>query len=153
MSFQAGDVIGSYQIIEEVGRGGMATVYRAHQPSLNRDVAIKVLHPFFAEDPDFKERFSREASVVARLRHPNIITIYDYGDDDGQLYIVMEYLAGTLASRLGKPLAPDEAAQLLRPVAEAIDYAHRHEVVHRDVKPSNILVDADGVTRSLPTSD
>jgi serine/threonine protein kinase len=145
MSLQQGDTIRGYQIIEEVGRGGMATVFRARQPSLGRDVAIKVLHPYFAQDATFKERFSREASTIARLRHPNIVTIYDYGEEDRQLFIVMEFLDRSLFQSLVAPYSPDEAVTLLRPIADALDYAHRHQVIHRDVKPSNILLDADNV--------
>lgn len=123
----------------------MATVYRAYQPGLDRDVAIKVIPAFLAEEPGFLERFRQEAVVVASLRHPNILVVYDNGVVDGQPYIVYEYVGGgTLQDKLGTPWAPSDAALLLEPVAAALDYAHRRDVIHRDIKPSNVLISADG---------
>ena len=138
-----GKTLGSYQIVEEIGRGGMAVVYRAYQPSLNRDVAIKVLPPQLTFDQRFVERFQREARAAAGLRHPHIIVVHDVGEQDGLYYIVMEYLEGQTLRQLVEregPLAPDRAAGMIEQVASALDYAHQRGFVHRDVKPSNIFV-------------
>lgn len=138
-----GNQLGNYEIVEELGRGGMAVVYRAHQPSLNRDVAIKVLPPQFSFDQKFVERFQREARAAARLRHPNIVVIHDVAQHEGIYYIVMEYLEGrTLKEVIEQEgsLAPHRAAQLIEQIAEALDYAHQQGFVHRDIKPSNIFV-------------
>jgi putative two-component system response regulator len=139
-----GGVVGSYRLMERIGRGGMATVYRAYQPALDRHVAIKVLAEFFAEDAIYLERFRHEARSVARLRHPNILEVYDFGHDDGVAFIVMELVeGGTLADRLGAPMQLDEVLALLEPLAAALDYAHSRGVLHRDLKPSNILLRDD----------
>jgi len=130
--------------MSELGRGGMATVYKAHQDSLSRYVAIKVLPEFFAEEPGFKERFKQEAVAVANLRHPNILAVYDYGEQDGVTYIVTEFVDGTLADQFGKALPVDYVTTILEPIASALDYAHRREVLHRDIKPSNVLLETDG---------
>ncbi|HET7467449.1 MAG TPA: serine/threonine-protein kinase [Candidatus Dormibacteraeota bacterium] len=146
MKLEPGTRIGPYQILGELGRGGMATVYRAYQPTLEREVALKVLPEFLVEQPGFKARFHREAVAVARLQHPNILSVFDHGEQDGVTYIVSEYVdGGTLAARLGAPIQLDYCVRLLRPVADALDYAHSEGVVHRDVKPSNILMDRRGV--------
>jgi hypothetical protein len=142
---EPGQELGAYRIIEQIGRGGMATVYKAHQPSLSRYVAIKVLPDYLADDPDFQARFRAEAVAVAALRHPNIPAIYDYGVIDGVTVIVSDYIdGGTLAEQLGRPLPPDYCVRLLEPVASALDYAHARGVLHRDVKPQNILIARDG---------
>jgi serine/threonine-protein kinase len=145
-----GKTLGNYQIIREVGRGGMAVVYRAYQPSLNRHVAIKVLPPQFAFDQQFVERFQREATAAARLRHPNIVVIHDVGHQDGTYYIVMEYLEGRTLKQLidqEGALSPERAAGIVAQVTAALDYAHQQGIVHRDVKPANIFVGAgDQVT-------
>jgi serine/threonine protein kinase len=146
MKLEPGVRLGAYQILGELGRGGMATVYRAYQPTLEREVALKVLPDFLVEQPGFKARFHREAVAVARLQHPNILSVFDHGEQDGVTYIVSEYVeGGTLAARLGAPIQLDYCVRLLRPVADALDYAHSEGVVHRDVKPSNILLDRRGV--------
>jgi serine/threonine protein kinase len=146
MKIEPGARIGPYQILGELGRGGMATVYRAYQPTLEREVALKVLPEFLVEQPGFKARFHREAVAVARLQHPNILSVFDHGDQDGVTYIVSEYIeGGTLASRMGAPIQLDYCLRILRPIADALDYAHSEGVVHRDVKPSNILLDKRGV--------
>jgi serine/threonine-protein kinase len=142
MSTLIGQEFGGYRIISQIGKGGMATVYKAFQASLDRYVALKVMPPFYAEeDETFLKRFRREARSVAKLRHPNILMVIDYGEKDGLTYIVMEYVdAGTLTDRLGKPLPLTEIANIIEQIASALDYAHGQGVVHRDVKPSNILL-------------
>jgi serine/threonine protein kinase len=146
MPFAAGENVGSYRIIEKLGQGGMATVFKAYHPALDRYVAIKVLHPAFKEDPHFLERFTREARVVARLEHPNIVPIYDFAEHEGQPYLVMKYIEGeTLKARLQRsPLMKNEAIITIKAVAAALNYAHGRGVLHRDVKPSNIMIAKDG---------
>jgi serine/threonine protein kinase len=146
VSEMIGKTLGNYQIVEELGRGGMAVVYRAYQPSLNRDVAMKVLPPQLSFDQEFVERFQREAKAAAKLRHPNIVVIHDVGHEDGTYYIVMEYLQGRTLKQLIQQegrLQPERAAHIVEQVAAALDYAHQYGFVHRDVKPSNIFVGPD----------
>lgn len=146
MKFEPGAKVGPYQILGELGQGGMATVYRAYQPALEREVALKILPEFLLAEPGFKTRFHREAVAVARLQHPNILSVFDHGEHEGVTYIVSEYIeGGTLAARLGAPIQLDYCVRMLRPIADALDYAHGEGVVHRDVKPSNILLDRRGV--------
>jgi hypothetical protein len=137
-----GRTIGGYRIAEEIGCGGMAVVYRAHQPQLERWVAIKVLHFSEADEGEFLERFRREAKAIAALRHPNILTIHDYGERHGAAYIVMEYVSGgTLKDRLtGKAVDWPDAAPLVIAVGSALEHAHSQGIIHRDVKPANILL-------------
>ena len=145
MKISAGVKVGPYEVIEQVGRGGMATVFKAYQAALERMVAIKVLPEFLAEDDQFRERFRREAVAIAKLRHPGILAVYDHGEFDGQPYIVTEFVeGGTFADELGRPIAISRALAVLSTVASALDYAHERGVLHRDVKPSNILVAKDG---------
>jgi len=145
MSAHAGSTLGAYLLMERIGRGGMASVYRAYHPALDRQVAVKVLPEFFAEDAIYRERFQHEAWSVARLRHPNILQVFDFGSEDGVPFIVMELVeGGTLADRLGDPMPLDAAISLLEPVASALDYAHSRGVLHRDIKPTNILLRNDG---------
>ena len=145
MKLEPGTNLGPYRIVAEAGRGGMASVYKAHQAALARYVAIKVLPDFFATEPGFRERFQQEAVAVAQLRHPNILAIFDYGDTDGVTYIVTEFVdGGTLAEQMGKPLPLEYAVEILNPIAGALDYAHRRGVLHRDIKPSNVLLQHDG---------
>ena len=134
--------IGHYQIVKEIGRGGMAVVYLGRQPSLNRVVAIKVLPPEFASDPELVERFWRESQSVASLNHPNIIQIIDRGQEKGQYYFVMEYVDGqSLEQILSKgPLPANQALATAVQMASALEYAHEQGVIHRDLKPSNILI-------------
>ena len=140
-----GTNLGQYRIIEQVGKGGMATVYRAYQANLDRDVAIKVIPQFLADEPGFIERFRREAVVVASLQHPNIMVVHDTGVEDAQPYIVYEFVdGGTLQERLGQPWSPADAVAMARPIAAALDYAHQRDIVHWDIKPSNILIASDG---------
>ncbi len=141
-----GTILGQYVLRERLGRGATSIVYHAHHPSLDRDVAIKVLAADLVEVPGFLERFRREARSVSRLRHPNIVTVFDFGTQDGITYMVSELLpGGTLASRLGRPLALDQARTVLAAIAAALDYAHASGLIHRDVKPSNILFTRDHV--------
>jgi serine/threonine protein kinase len=140
-----GTVLGAYVVTARIGRGGMASVYQAHHPALDRNVAIKVLWDSLAEQPGFLERFRREARSASRLRHPNILTVYDFGESNGTLYMVTELLpGGTLADRLGQPLSYTEVLRVLRGIGAALDVAHADGLIHRDVKPSNILFTRDG---------
>jgi serine/threonine protein kinase/tetratricopeptide (TPR) repeat protein len=190
-----GQSLDRYEIVTLIGEGGMAIVYQARQPRLKRDVAVKVMRSALASDPTFRERFELEAQAIANLRHPNILTVHDYGEtDDGQLYLVVEYVrGGTLRQRLaplsppqrgeaaisphereaaisphegetvisspgkeaiisppvegiegGKPIPLEQTVEIVAQVAEALDYAHRQGVIHRDVKPNNILLTREG---------
>jgi serine/threonine-protein kinase len=145
ISMPPGSRLGRYQILKELGRGGMAAVFQAHDPSLDRNVAIKVLPSFHTQDPSFLDRFTQEAQAVARLNHPGILQIFDFGEDKGFTYIVTEYVpGGTLLDRLrGEPVSVDESLRLTRPLAEALDHAHTQGILHRDLKPANVLLDAD----------
>src|SRR2546428_12347857 len=134
-----------YRIERLLGRGGMGAVYLAHELALDRDVAIKVLPPERAGSREVRERFRREARTAARLSHPNIVPLYTFGEVAGLVYFVMGYVAGeSLASRLQTrgPVTGDEARILLAAICDALDYAHRQGIVHRDIKPDNILIDA-----------
>jgi class 3 adenylate cyclase/tetratricopeptide (TPR) repeat protein len=141
-----GERIGSYEVLEEIGRGGMATVYRARQASVDRDVAIKAIRGGIASDPEAVQRFQREARLIARLEHPHILPIYDFDGAHDPPYLVMRYMdSGTLEDVMEQGLLPhDEVAYLMRQVCSALDYAHRQGIVHRDVKPSNIMIDQQG---------
>src|SRR6187401_1017007 len=135
-----------YRIERLLGRGGMGAVYLAHELALDRDVAIKVLPPEQAGAPQLRDRFRREARTAARLTHPNIVPLHTFGEVNGLVYFVMGYVAGeSLASRLSRtgPLPSDEARALFTEIADALAYAHRNGVVHRDIKPDNILIDAE----------
>ena len=137
-----GRTIGGYRIVSQIGKGGMATVFKAYQPSLDRYVALKIMPPYYAEQDDtFLKRFRQEAKAIAALRHPNILVVIDYGEEEETTYIVMEFVeAGTLTELLGKPIAPTQMSGLVGQVAGALDYAHMEGIVHRDIKPSNILL-------------
>lgn len=142
-----GQTLGQYQLVEQIGKGGMATVYKAFQPGLNRYVAVKVLPPYYAHEAGFAERFTREAQAIAHLDHPHILPIHDFGRQGEISYLVMKYVpAGTLRDRLGQPLAPLEAVELIEQIAGALDFAHQRGILHRDVKPGNILIDNQGWT-------
>jgi eukaryotic-like serine/threonine-protein kinase len=145
LELASGTALGSYVITARIGRGGMASVYQAHHPALDRNVAIKVLWESLADQPGFLERFRREARAASRLRHPNILTVYDFGEEDGIAYMVTELLpGGTLADRLSGPLQFTEVLRVLRGIGSALDAAHDAGLIHRDVKPSNILFTRDG---------
>jgi eukaryotic-like serine/threonine-protein kinase len=138
---------GRYELTHLVARGGMALVYRAVDRELDRAVALKVLFPELSVDRAFVERFRREAQAAANLSHPNIVPVYDWGEDDGTYFIVMEYVEGKPLSavlREGPPMEPEQIARIGAGVAAALAFAHRHGVVHRDVKPGNILMTPDG---------
>jgi serine/threonine-protein kinase len=143
-----GQTIGNYQIAEEIGRGGMGTVYRAYQTSLNRWVALKVLSPVLAQNDEFFQRFKQEALATAALDHPNIVHVYDAGEEQGIHFIAMEYIGGgnllTRLKKVGAPLSTVESVSIVAQIAMALDFAHRNKIVHRDVKPSNILLDPEG---------
>jgi serine/threonine protein kinase len=146
MSFNIGENVGPYRIIEQLGQGGMATVYKAYHASLDRYVALKVLHPAFHQDQTFTARFQREARVVARLEHPNIVPIYDYAEHETRPFLVMKYIEGdTLKARLNLgPLSSEEIEQVVNSVGSALAYAHKQGILHRDIKPSNVLIAVDG---------
>lgn len=145
-TLQPGQMLGSYRIINQVGQGGMATVYKAYQPSMDRNVAIKVLPRQLAETQEFATRFQQEARIIARLEHPHILPVFDYGESDGVTYFVMRYLeAGTLKTKMeAGPLSLNEIDRLFTQLAEALSYAHGHGIIHRDLKPANALVDEHG---------
>ena len=146
-NLQPGQMLGNYRIINQVGQGGMATVYKAYQPSMDRHVAVKVLPSQLAESKEFVARFQQEARTIARLEHPHILPVFDYGESDGTAYFVMRYLeAGTLKERMvaGRPLPLDEIDRLFTQLTDALSYAHSHGVIHRDLKPANALVDSNG---------
>ncbi|HEX4207999.1 MAG TPA: protein kinase [Ktedonobacteraceae bacterium] len=141
----AGKSLGHFRVVERIGAGGMAAVFKAYQPTLDRYVAIKVLPAYHARDPVFVKRFEQEARSVAKLAHPNIVQIHDFGEQDDITYIVMEYVdGGTLKDRLKKALPVAEAADYMIQAAEGLDCAHRNGIVHRDVKPANMLLRKDG---------
>jgi len=147
----AGKQLGKYQIQAALGKGGMGMVYAGYDPLLDRKVAIKVLAPHLVWEEGFVERFLREARAAARIKHPNIVTVYDVGQEQDQFYFVMEYLEGQTLSdhiRSRGALPPDEALSILQPLADALDYAHQRGLVHRDIKPSNIIV-GDGLRVTL----
>ena len=146
MSFATGENVGPYRIIEQLGQGGMATVYKAYHAALDRYVALKVLRPDLTEDLTFTARFQREARLVAKLEHPHIVPIHDYAEHDRHPYLVMKFIEGeTLKARLGRgPLSAGEIKQVVDLVGGALAYAHRQGILHRDIKPSNVLIAGDG---------
>ncbi len=141
-----GKKIGGYEILELIGHGGMATVYRAQQVSMNRVVAVKILPRQFLNDETYMQRFNREVKIVAQLEHRNIVPVHDYGEEDGQPYIVMRYMSGGSVDDLLRDGALDleRIVSIISQIAPALDYAHGKNVLHRDLKPSNILMDDDG---------
>ena len=150
MSNEPNVINNRYQLVRRIGRGGMAEVHLAHDLLLDRDVALKILFPEHAVDPNFVERFRREAQAVAGLNHPNIVSVYDWGQTGNTYFMAMEYVEGrTLADlirRHGK-IEPRNAAGAAMSIAEALAYAHRNNVVHRDIKPANILIGSNGAVK------
>ena len=138
--------LGQYRLLEQVGRGGMASVYKAYDTRGERTVAVKVLPNIFSQEEGFIQRFKREAKVLLKLKHPNIVSVVDFGEESGTMYLVMPYLeVGSLSDRLRKgQLSLEEGARIIEQIACALAYAHRRGVIHRDVKPSNILLDKEG---------
>jgi len=146
MPFVDGENVGPYRIISQLGQGGMATVFKAYHPALDRYVAIKVLHPAFMGDPGFLARFQREAKVVASLDHPNIVPVYDYAEHSGRPYLVMKFVEGeTLKARMTRgPLSREEGLRIIERTGAGLAYAHNKGILHRDIKPSNVLLTPDG---------
>jgi serine/threonine-protein kinase len=141
--------IGRYQVLNRIARGGMGTLYLAWDPKLDRHVAIKVLTD---DNDDLRERFSREARSAARLHHPNIVTIFDVGEYDGQPFIAMEYIQGeTLATLIKEraPLPTVRRLEIIEQLADGLAFAHRIGIIHRDVKPANIMITRDGAVKIL----
>jgi eukaryotic-like serine/threonine-protein kinase len=141
--------LGDYELIEEVGSGGMGVVYKARQLSLNRTVAVKMMLAGDFANPAALRRFGAEAQLAAGLHHPNIVTVYETGEAEGHLYFSMEYVEGRTLAELarGTPLAPDRAARYMRRIAAATHYAHQNGILHRDLKPSNVLIDQTDTPR------
>ena len=141
-----GRTISHYHILDQIGQGGMSSVFRAADLTADRQVAIKILSPYIAHEARFQARFEREINLLRRLQHPNIIPILDYGEDQGLAYIIMPFIStGTLGDRLmNGELDPQEGSRIVAQLASALECAHENGVVHRDVKPSNVLLDEQG---------
>ena len=142
----SGQSFGVYRIVAPLGTGGMASVYQAYQPAVDRHVALKVLPRHLAKDPEYLARFEQEAKLLAKLQHPHILPVHDFGESDGFTYIVMPFIktGGLDGSLTGQPLALDQLRRVITQVGDALDCAHAQGLVHRDVKPSNILIDERG---------
>jgi serine/threonine protein kinase len=146
MRISPGMTVGSYRLAEQLGQGGMATVFKGVHTVLDRSAALKFMHPGFLEDPEFTQRFRREARLIASLEHPNIVEVFDYAEHEGVPYLVMKFVEGeTLRSRQGRGKMPqDETRRIVKAVGSALSYAHGRGVLHRDVKPANVLLGSDG---------
>ncbi|HVN72377.1 MAG TPA: serine/threonine-protein kinase [Desulfomonilia bacterium] len=140
---------GRYEIVKELGKGSMGVVYQAHDPQIDRTIALKVLRPDRVSSEDFVQRFLKEAKAIGRMAHPNIVTVYDVGEDQGTVYIAMEFLEGVPLNIYcrEKPLDPEEIAHIGIQVADSLSYAHIHGIVHRDIKPQNIMIAPGGVVK------
>jgi hypothetical protein len=138
-----GKQFGPYQVVTPLGEGGMAAVYKAYHPVMDRYVALKILPRHFANDPQFINRFQQEAKILARLQHPHILQVFDFGEADGYTYIVMPFIeSGTLTNLMqGQPLPLPQVRRIVSQIGDALDYAHQRGLIHRDVKPSNVLMD------------
>ena len=137
--------IPGYEIISELGQGAMGTVFLALQESLQRKVALKVLHVWLTNDPSFRERFMKEGRIVARLKHNNIVTVHDISHHEDRYYMDLEYAGGgTLSDRIAQGVGEKEAIRIIVEIARALSYAHKHDFIHRDIKPENILFRDDG---------
>src|SRR6202453_5070939 len=145
---EPGDIVdGRYRVLSRLGSGGMADVLLAEDMQLGRNVALKLLHRRFAEDPGFVERFRREAQSAAGLQHPNVVSVYDRGEFEGTYYIAMEYLPGRSLKQLIReeaPLDPVRAIDIAIQILRAARFAHRRGIIHRDLKPHNVIVDDSG---------
>lgn len=142
--------IGHYEIISQLGRGGMGVVYKAHEPSLNRTVAVKLLGEHLSEDKEFVQRFKREAQAAAALNHPNIVQIYSFGEDEGRYYFAMEYVDGISAQEMIQKdgqLNADQAAHIVMQAAEGLAVAHDSGMIHRDIKPANLMINRKGLVK------
>src|SRR5262249_29383618 len=146
---QSPERVGGYEILQVLGRGGMGVVYKARHIALNRLVALKMIRAGAHAGPEKIARFRREAEAVARLQHPNIMQIYDIGQEGELPYLSLEFVdGGSLTQKLAQgPLAPLEAAQLVERIARAVGYAHRKGILHRDLKPANVLLTSDGIPK------
>jgi serine/threonine protein kinase len=134
-----------------IGRGGMGSVYKVRQPSLDRFVALKILAPELGRDPAFAERFAREARTLGKLHHPNIVTIFEHGESGGFFYLLMEYVDGVnlrQAMRAGR-FSPEQALAIVPGICDALQAAHKQGILHRDIKPENILLDREGKVKIL----
>jgi serine/threonine-protein kinase len=151
MSDLTGKTLGRYRILERIGRGGMAEVYKGYQPSLDRYVAVKVLHPFLLEEEGSRARFEREARAVAALRHPHIVQVFDFDSEGDDHFMVMEYIDGPNLkqvlqeqARQGVRLPLPRVEEIMGAIGGALAYAHRQGMIHRDIKPHNIMFTASG---------
>src|SRR5712664_1316610 len=151
MALASGTRLGSYEVVAQIGAGGMGEVYQAHDTKLGRDVAVKVLPEAFAHDADRLSRFQREAKMLASLNHPNIATIHGLEQSSGTSYLVMELVSGeTLAERVkASPLGIEEALRIALQIAEALEAAHEKNIIHRDLKPANVKVTPEGKVKVL----
>ena len=150
MTIPPGTRLGPFEVVDLIGTGGMGAVYRAHDPRLRRDVAIKVLASGGLGDPTRLRRFEQEALAVARLAHPNIIAVHDIGDFDGSPFIVTELLEGsTLREKMGRPMPLRKAVEIATEIGHGLAAAHEHGIVHRDIKPENVFITREGRVKIL----
>jgi serine/threonine-protein kinase len=161
MPMSPGQTFAGYRIVRVLGSGGVGEVYLAEHPRLPRRDALKVLRADVSAERDYRARFNREANLASKLRHPHIVSVHDRGEFDGQLWIAMDYIDGTDAARIVRDhypagMPPDEAVEIITAVAGALDYAHKQGLLHRDVKPANIMlthVDDDDDEQRIPLTD